>query len=62
MNKTKFGLGIISLVVGMAFYLLDLDVYQDVIGGVHINIYATWFFVLLGGLLILWSFLRQPAS
>lgn len=62
MNKTKFGLGIISLVVGIVFYLLDLDVYQDVIGGVNINIYATWFFVLLGGLLILWSFLRQPAS
>lgn len=62
MNKTKFGLGVISLVVGLVLYFLDLDIYQNMIQGVHVNIYATWFFVLLGGLLILWSFIRQPAS
>jgi len=62
MNKTPLILGITSLVVALVLYLLDLNVYQDVISGVKVSIYATAFFVLLGGLLILRFFLSRRSA
>ncbi len=62
MNKTPLILGIISLVVALVLYLLNLNVYEDVVSGVKVSIYATWFFVLLGGLLILRSFLSRRSA
>jgi len=62
MNKTPLILGIISLVVALVLYLLNLNVYEDVISGVKVSIYATWFFVLLGGLLILRFFLSRRSA
>jgi len=61
-NKKSLILGIISLVVALVLYLLGLNVYKDVISGVNINIYATWFFILLGGLLILRFFLSRRST
>lgn len=62
MNKTPFILGIISLVVALVLYLLNLNVYEDIVSGVKVSIYATWFFVLLGGLLIVRSFLSRRSA
>jgi hypothetical protein len=56
MNKKVLVLGILSLIVALALYLLDLGANQGIVYGVQVNIYATWFFVLLGGLLIFRSF------
>ena len=62
MNKKSLIWGIISLVVALVLYLLDLSVYENVVSGVNVSIYATWFFVLLGGLLILRSFLSRRSA
>ena len=61
MNKTSLILGFLSLVVAIVLHLLGLGVYQGAIGSLHINIYATWFFALLGGLLIIVSFVNRRA-
>jgi len=62
MNKTSLVLGISSLVVALVLYLLDLNAYEGMVGGVNVNIYATWFFVLLGGLLIVRSFFNRRSA
>jgi hypothetical protein len=62
MNKTSLIFGIISLVAALVLYLLDLNAYEGVVSGVNVTIYATWFFVLLGGLLILRFFLSHRSA
>lgn len=62
MNKKSLIWGIIFLVVALVLYLMDLNVYENVVSGVNISIYATWFFILLGGLLILRSFLSRRSA
>ena len=56
MKKRTLILGISSLVVALVLFLLNQNVYEDVILGVRVTVYATWFFVLLGGLLIVRAF------
>jgi hypothetical protein len=63
MNKISLIMGIHSLGVALILFLLELNVYKGVLGSINVSIYATWFFVLLGGLLILRSFFnRRPAQ